>query len=175
MMRTPLKWVASMVALSFAGQARAAFVYVGSWQLDQGPAWPTNPAVYSGQEAAALLFGGSPTDYAISIVSSDPNTVSHTAWYDGWGIHDGTLATNVFAENFHFDLGNPGYNDPGGVGSAYSAYVRDGLFGSRYTNFAFRIESTAVPEPGSLTLLGVAALSGAGYLGWRRRRPPVPA
>lgn len=34
--------------------------------------------------------------------------------------------------------------------------------------------AAAVPEPGSLTLLGTVAIS-AGYLGWRRRKFPASA
>ncbi len=56
-------------------------VFVGSYAVYDGPVWSTNPPVYSAQEAAALLFGGTPSDYAISIDPSlDPSTITHSGW-----------------------------------------------------------------------------------------------
>ncbi|MBK5213415.1 MAG: HYR domain-containing protein [Flavobacteriaceae bacterium] len=97
-------------------------VYVGSYRVSDGPNWTTNPPVYSPQEAAALIFGGNASDYAISVNSntSDPNTITNTGWTDGWG--DG-FAINP--ENYSLDVGNPGYNDPGGSATAVSAWVSD--------------------------------------------------
>jgi len=97
-------------------------VYVGSYRVSDGPNWTTNPPVYSPQEAAALIFGGNASDYAISVNSntSDPNTITNTGWTDSWG--DG-FAINP--ENYSLDLGNPGYNDPGGSATAASAWVSD--------------------------------------------------
>jgi thrombospondin-like protein/HYR domain-containing protein/type IX secretion system substrate protein len=97
-------------------------VYVGSYLVSDGPNWGTNPPVYTAQEAAALIFGGNAADYSISIDANttDPNTITHTAWTDSWG--DGFAA---YPENYSYDQGAPGYNDPGGYGSAISAYVND--------------------------------------------------
>ena len=134
----------------------AQYTFVGSWQVDQGPSWRTNPPVYSGQEAAALLFGGSFSDYAISI-DANPANVTRTAWYDGWGVHSGTIADNVFADNFHKDTGGAGYNSAPGTGSAFSSYVSDGLFGATYTNYAYRV--AAVPEPQTYALMGLGLVA----------------
>jgi len=154
------------VSTLFGGQA-AASIYVGSWQVDDGPLWTTNPQVYSGVETAAFLFGGVPADYEISINGTNPNTISNTTWMDGWGVHAGTVASNVFAENFSLDLGAPGYATPGGNGSAFSAYVLDGLRGPQFTNYAFLRDNGVIPEP---TTFVVWSLLGAmGLCGLRRK------
>lgn len=97
--------------------------YVGAFQTDDGPNWTTNPAALSGVEAAAVIFGGSPSDYAISTNPSttDPSTITHTAWATTWGV----AGCQEVAEDYSLDLGAPGYNDPGGNNTATSAYVDD--------------------------------------------------
>jgi hypothetical protein len=97
--------------------------YVGSFMPEDGPMWTSNPDVLSGVEAAALLFGGSPSDYAISTNSNttDPSTITHTAWATTWGIG----GCQEVAEDYSLDLGAPGYDDPGGANTATSAYVDD--------------------------------------------------
>lgn len=156
--------VLSLFALA-AGVANASPTFVGSWAVDDGPSWTTNPPVYSGQEAAALLFGGSPTDYLISVDPSlDPNSITGTSHYDGWAESD-----TIFAQDFHFDTGGAGYNSAPGVGSAWSSYVMDHSDGAR--NFAWRVNRDDVPpanngapvtpEPASFALL---ALGGIGTL-----------
>lgn len=63
--------------------------YIGSFYVGDGPGWSTNPPVYSGVEAAALIFGGDPSDYAISTDpnTTDPSTITHTAWASSWGLN----------------------------------------------------------------------------------------
>jgi hypothetical protein len=155
----------------FACNASASiYNYVGSFNVSQGPAWQSNPDVYSAVEAAALIFGGNASDYAVSINS---DTVTHTAWYDGWGDHTG----RVFADTFKLDLGLPGYNaidsvgdfgrvaDNGGYGdgtaAAYSAYVLDGISD---VNYVWR--ASPVPVPAAVWLFGSALL---GLVGVSRR------
>lgn len=118
--------------------------YVGSFNVGDGPAWPSNPPVYSGVEAAALIFGGDPADYDVSI---DPVTITHTAWYDGWGEHEGM----VFDESYKLDTGAPGYNTPGGTGTARSAYVHDGL---NKVNYVWRDGLSFVGTDGNDVLVG---------------------
>ena len=125
------------------------------------PNWWNNPSVYSGLEAAALLFGGSASDYAISTIQG---SINHQAWYDGWGDHGG----RQFAESYKLDLSGLGYNGCATAGincdkSAYSAYIHDGFSG---TNYVYRV--AAVPEPDTVAML----LAGLGILGSvaRRRR-----
>src|SRR5690606_2424224 len=97
-------------------------VYVGSYRVSDGPIWGANPPVYTAQEAAALIFGGNASDYAISVDpnTTDPNTITNTGWTDSWG--DG-FAINP--ENYSLDVGDPGYAVPGGSATAVSAWVSD--------------------------------------------------
>jgi gliding motility-associated-like protein len=111
-----------------------SYVFVGSYAVNEGPEWGSNPPVYSAQEAAALIFGGSPSDYAISIdpSTSDPGTITFTAWYDGWGVAD-----QIYAHDFKRDDDPTGYALPGGGNTAISAYVSDHAMTQR--NYVWRI------------------------------------
>jgi hypothetical protein len=149
--------------------ASANFTYVGSWEVDQGPTWSSQPLAYTGQQAAALLFGGNASDYSISTVGQSPSTVNHEAWYSVLGAADGY----IFAENYVSTNSSqaPGYYYSGSsyrfndTTEAASAYVWDNAQGSYYTNYAFT--GSAVPLPPSMLLLGSGLL---GLVGWRRFR-----
>jgi len=125
--------------------------YVGSFNVNQGPDWQTDPPVYSGQEAAALLFGGAPGDYAISTNSNttDPGTITNTAWYDGWG-----ETCTEFDESYSLDVPPAGYEFPGGGGTAWSAYVSD--HGCGQTNYVWRIDGSPAAQVPTLSLYGLA-------------------
>lgn len=135
------------------------YTYLGFYAVYDGPHWTTNPETYSGVEAAALLFGGSPTQYAISTNSSvDPATITHTAWYDGWGEHGGMQ----FADDYELDTGDPGYATPGGSATARSAYVRDALSNtSVYRNHVWREANTGAitNEDASVSIAAASLLA----------------
>jgi hypothetical protein len=160
--------VAGML-IAATGNVKAAPTYVGSWAVADGPLWTTNPTVYSGQEVAALLWGGVASDYYISTVDSNPLNINHLTFLDGFA--DTMYLTNAQSETFKFDTGNDGYS--AGGAPAYSAYVFDHACGVPYCdngggdnaiNFAFRI--AAVPEPETYAML----LVGLGILGFSAQR-----
>lgn len=157
-------FAAAMLAVSTI--ANATPVYVGSYQVDQGPRWGTNPSVFSATEAAALLFGGVASDYDISTMGVNPFDINDMGWYTIWGVSGGTM----FAEDYKLDLGAPGYNDPGGVNTAISAYTWDNAQGAQYTNYVFLADpSNNVPEPASLALIGLG-LAGLGFARRKNRK-----
>jgi hypothetical protein len=147
--------IAAMIAFVAGPVALAAqtYTYAGSWHVADGPVWTTNPQVMSGVETAAFLFGGSASDYAISTQGADPGTINFMAFVDGWGVTldgAGVLVAQDFSATTNVD---GGYNC-GATACSYSAYVNDHL-GNDVTNYAFRVSDTStVPEPGSLALLG---------------------
>lgn len=175
--------VIGMLCLTSANRASAAPTFVGKFQVDGGMheydpgylsnpyQWTNNPPVFSGQEAAALLFGGVPGDYWISVdPSADPLSITHTAHYDGWAEPD-----TIFAEGFHFDTPPAGYNDPAGLGTAWSAYVLD--HDDDNWNYVWKPDGVAgpgdlptVPEPCSMALLGLGGIPLFGKLRLRQRQ-----
>lgn len=158
--------VSALALITAAAPAAAAtYVYVGSWYVGEGPVWTSNPAVYTGQETAALLWGGNASDYAISTIDSNVANINFSTFVDGYG--DSQYLTTAVAQNFSLVTGT-GYDGP----PSYSAYVLDHSCGQRYgdpqascvgsdgLNFAFRI-SGAVPEPASWALM----ITGFGMVG----------
>jgi len=138
----------AVLMICMASQLRAdTYVYVGSWDVENGPAWGTVPTAYTGQAAAAFLFGGTASDYVVSTVSNDPTQVNFENWVDVWAGN-----AEIVAENYVVSASGL-YKNQGDT----SAYVHD--HGGTYTNYAFLDESVAAtPEPGSLLLLGTGIL-----------------
>ncbi|QDS95495.1 hypothetical protein FF011L_42920 [Roseimaritima multifibrata] len=142
--------------------ARAGMIYVGSWDVYASPlaeSWnlspPNGPLAYTGQEAAALIFGGSPGDYSISTIDINPLNINNMAWYDTIGIGESIQAEDWNVKYLGFYYG-PTSGYAGGFGvAASSALVKDNLVGHGRVNYAFRSDTNAVPEPSSLGVLGV--------------------
>ncbi len=146
----------ALFILCFSFQANAGLIYTfaGSWFVDDGPSWTTNPDIYTGQEAAALLFGGSASDYAISTVSDQVGDINFKTWLDGWGdSFTYGFSGNPADHDFEVDIDGGGYNSPANVGNSYSAYVMDHSL--HLENFAFRIsdDNMGIPEPATNLIL----------------------
>jgi hypothetical protein len=166
--------VALVVTLGAIGavQANPTYTYVGSWVVGDGGRWSDNPTVFSGQSAAAFLFGGTPDQYVTSTVDSDVANINFLTFLDGWG--DSTYLHTPQSDTFSLSSNGGGYNQP----PAYSAYVLDHTCnnrysdlsqscsgdGTQYVNYAFRVNAPAndVPEPASLALFG-AGVAGVAY------------
>jgi len=159
----------------FSGTAAATpLTYVGSFNVFDGPSASTAPQAMSARQAAALLFGGAYTDYAVSTLDSpDWTTVTHTAWVDGF--YDSQFLVTAASEDFYAGDNDGLYTDFGN----YSAYVCDhaecqsegfpinaGQDGLNYTNYVWRLNAaTPVPEPSSPAVV-LAGLAGM-WLAWR--------
>lgn len=153
-------------SLAVAAPAVAGPMFVGSWEVDQGPFWSDVPTAYSGQQAAALLFGGSASDYVISTIDDQVGDIDNLAWVSTWGgACDGAFPCGTkVAQDFVLSTGGL-YANPGDT----SAYVTDWAQGAQYRNYAFRIGS--VPEPASWAMMvGGFGLAGATM---RRRKTSV--
>jgi hypothetical protein len=152
---------AAAILACCAASAFAAPTYVGSWDLYSGAYWQTKPPTYTGQEAAALLFGGVASDYLVSTAGSDAGAINEQAWYDRYG-----YGPAQFAQDYRVDSAVLGKYDTYGD---TSAMIVDNAAGRGLINYAFRIESTDtdVPEPLSLGLMGLGL---AGLAAVRRRK-----
>jgi len=113
--------------------AGPTYEYIGSFRVSNGAYWFASPPCYTAREAAALIFGGQPTDYAISVSSNttDPSTITHTAYLDGYGsgIY---LGSNPQSEDFKVGTTY--------VSGSFSALVHDhNVHGQGPINYVWRV------------------------------------
>ncbi len=143
------------------------YTFLGFYAVSDGPSWFDNPPVYSAREAAALVFGSDPTDYAISILPNlDPASITFSGYYDCWG-----EGWSEYSQDYKLDSDPAGYKFPGGPGTARSAYVRDHI-NYAFKNYVWNVSydpGSIIPEPATLILLSSGFL-GMGLFGWLRRR-----
>ncbi len=156
---------AAVAALAVSSAAGAvSYTYAGSWAVSDGSTWGSNPLAYSGKGAAALLFGGSASQYVISTVDNNPLNINFMSNYAIIGV-----GYSVFADNyFRGSEGTTHYQDVYTFDAALdtvSAYVGD--FSHSPRNFAFI--ASQVPEPASWALM----LVGFGLAGTALRRQKV--
>lgn len=150
----------AVVMVCLATQLSAGII--GSFRVDAGPPWESPvPTAYTGQEVVALLFGGVPADYSLSISDT---TITHTDWVStsggacsGGAFPCGTIA----AENYKRSTGGL-YAYAGDT----AAYVTDWAIGPQYTNYVWSAAATPTPEPGVWGLI----VTGLAMLGARRLR-----
>jgi len=170
--RKLLATATAAAALSFAGVAHAALVFIGSWEVDDGPSWlsapPNGPLAFTGREAAAQIFGGAASDYVISTAGVNASDINELAWYSIIG-----FGTGIFDQDYNSKHLGQFYGPTSGFGDDLdgpaSAYVDDNAIGSRFTNYAFRdVDGLGIPEPATWALMiGGFGLAGAML---RRRR-----
>jgi autotransporter-associated beta strand protein len=139
---------AAIFTLGTVSAANASAVYVGSFNVNDGPSWSwvfgAGPLAYSAIGAAQLLFG--PGTYAISTVDSNPTDINNLAWYNVFSLGFEQFAPNYFrgiegvthyADSFNI------YDPSWDTVSAYVHDVHD--FGYSYTiNYVFRVTPTNI-------------------------------
>jgi hypothetical protein len=112
---------------------------VGAYNVEAGAWYGANPPVYSGVQAANLIFGNPPPGemYAISVSN---NFVTHTAHLDGYDDAKYVYSQSL-DENYSFEIAN-GYQAGYGYGTAYSAYVNDHSTSPDTINYVWKAATT---------------------------------
>jgi hypothetical protein len=155
-----LKAAVAGLVLSVSGFANAGLIFVDSWHVGDGLQWSSGtPTAYSGQETAALLFGGDASDYVISTVSNLITDINNSAWYDGMGISMGILAQDFENGDLYTSRVRSAYILDHSCRNRYADNALSCLESDTHINYAFRV--TDVPEPTTLAIfaLGIMGLA----------------
>ena len=162
--------------LLFPGSASAALMFVGYWDVadSNAPIWsdnsPDGPLAYTGREAAALVFGGSASDYSISTVDDTVANIDNMSWYNILGF-GGAIFAQDYSNKYLGQYYGPTLTFiPGDIGNSASAFVRDGLTQGVERNYAFKDDGITVPEPSVLSML---LLGFSGFAFARRRSKSI--
>ena len=102
---------------------------IGSYDVNSGPAWGSNPPTYTCKEACAKLYGGSSSDYACSTVGGSINGLAFLSGYA-----DETFCTVPQDDDFKV---NTSYNC-GQFGCSYSAFVQDNCYNGTSINYCWK-------------------------------------
>ena len=127
-----------------------------------------DPPAFTGQQTAALLFGGAVSEYRISTIDTNPANIDNLAWVSVFGDFlfpdcPGIPCGRKVSESAVTSFGGL-YADIG----AESAFVSDRALGPTFTNYAFTCKSV-VPEPANWAML-IAGFGRSGALLRNRRR-----
>lgn len=112
--------------LCVSGTCTVARVLVGSYAVNNGPVWTTNPATFTCREACALKFGGAAASYVCSTVA---NIVNAQSFASTWGVPGCQTVADTFKLNTIYNCGT--------AGCATSSYVQDNCLTAN-TNFCWR-------------------------------------
>lgn len=154
-------WTALAAAAVFSasdGHA-ATYDFAGSWLVEDGPYWLDQPLAYSGQEAAARLFGGAPGDYVISTIDALVANINFKAWYSILGVAGGFELAQDLDQALPSGLYYDGASYTSGLmTNPASSYVWDNARGVQYTNYAFRVSEVPLPAAGFLLIGALGGL-----------------
>jgi hypothetical protein len=127
--------------------------YIGSFQVNDGPAWSSTVEMFNGLDAAEEVFGNLAENMLYALSTLDSGLVNHLANYDGYG-----QSNHVFAEDIIVDInGNGLYNSEGAGQGDWSAYITD--HSNTNVNYVFqRTVNAQIPEPTTLAIFGLGLL-----------------
>ena len=114
------------------GTCATGYTLIGSYNVNSGPAWSTNPATYTCQQACALVFGGNASSYSCSVSNT---AVTHTAWESCYAdatnyCYGSTPVSEGYKVNTKYDCGT--------LDCACSAYVEDNCYQGTSINYCWQ-------------------------------------
>jgi cysteine-rich repeat protein len=110
-------------------QSESSWVVVGSYEVDDGASWGSNPPCYTCREACAVVFGGSSSQYQCSTTNSSINNQARSTT---WGISGCGLVADTYKKNTYYNCG--------GSNCSTSCYVQDNCQGASGTNWCWKYQ-----------------------------------